>query len=176
MKLMPPARQLTVTETKTRGRILTQLGPGCVYCGGPESSEDHFRPVIGKNGMPTGYCNDAWNVVPCCISCNSSKGNRHWNVFLRGQTPRSPRGRRVSDWRRRENLLRAFESNGDPHVQRWDVRAVQADVSRLRRSLMHTSISYLKKTMVIKDKAATVPVKATLFTRVFTRSMVSTRK
>ena len=34
------------------------------------------------DGMPSHYCNDMWNMIPCCASCNSSKGSRSiWDWF-----------------------------------------------------------------------------------------------
>ena len=152
LTLMPPQRQLGRAEARARGSILQALGDGCVYCGEKQTSQDHFRPVVGHSGMPTGYCNDLWNVVPCCTCCNSSKGKKHWNVFLRGVTPRSPRGRRVRDWRRRENLLHTFEQEGDVHLQRWEPAAgVRAALVALRARLCRD---------VKKHKARVVALKA----------------
>lgn len=53
----------------------------CVYCGEKHHTWDHLNPLI-KNGEPTGYYTEINNLVPCCNSCNSSKGKKTWKEFL----------------------------------------------------------------------------------------------
>jgi len=54
----------------------------CAYCLKMKAvTEDHFVPLI-RNKRPTGATNHAINMIPCCKSCNSSKG-----------------GKRFEDWR-----------------------------------------------------------------------------
>jgi len=159
LQLMPPTRQLSLREMRVRADLLAQLGDGCVYCGDAQTSQDHFRPVVGRRGIPTGYCSDLWNIVPCCTSCNSSKGNRHWNVFLRGVTPRSPRGRRVKDWKRRENVLRAFEAQGDCHVQQWDVDCIRSQLAILRRQLLCHGHAHRQNVEVLKTESTGKPTR-----------------
>lgn len=48
----------------------------CVYCGGPASGYDHVIPR-GRPGWE-----DPENVVPCCRSCNTSKGPRTPDEWL----------------------------------------------------------------------------------------------
>lgn len=46
----------------------------CEYCEINEAStKDHFMCLV-QNSKPTKYCNDILNLIPCCNSCNSSKG------------------------------------------------------------------------------------------------------
>ena len=42
----------------------------CAYCGGPAETWDHIVP-ISKGGETV-----PWNIVPACLSCNSSKKDR----------------------------------------------------------------------------------------------------
>ena len=51
-------------------RILKKAGGVCAYCGIASSALtlDHFHPV-SKGG-----CGQSFNILPCCKSCNSSKG------------------------------------------------------------------------------------------------------
>jgi hypothetical protein len=44
-------------------------GP-CVYCGKPACTVDHVRPLTRGGEEHEG------NLVPACMSCNTSKGNR----------------------------------------------------------------------------------------------------
>ena len=47
----------------------------CAYCRKSKACcEDHFRPLV-ENRMPTEFCSDFWNIIPCCHTCNSSKRN-----------------------------------------------------------------------------------------------------
>lgn len=48
----------------------------CEYCETKEAStKDHYMALV-KNELPTQYCNDIWNIIPCCTTCNSSKGGK----------------------------------------------------------------------------------------------------
>lgn len=72
-----------------RKRLL-HLDGFCEYCRKNEAvTLDHFNPVI-KDGLPTGYCNDTWNMVPACSACNSSKGNRNCLEWMRGEAKKNP--------------------------------------------------------------------------------------
>ena len=48
----------------------------CVYCGMPAEGWDHVHPAA-KGGT-----HQMRNLVPCCTSCNHSKGNKTWERFL----------------------------------------------------------------------------------------------
>lgn len=56
--------------------ILNRFRFCCAYCGaeGP-STLDHIDPISGGGEHTIG------NVVPCCRSCNSSKGARSFSIF-----------------------------------------------------------------------------------------------
>lgn len=53
-----------------------ELEPGqCAYCLHTGNGKDHLKPLV-TNGLPTGYITHINNLVPCCSSCNSSKGSK----------------------------------------------------------------------------------------------------
>ena len=52
----------------------------CAYCLGEGNSKDHLKPLVRK-GMPTGYITNIANLVPCCSSCNSSKGAKEFKEW-----------------------------------------------------------------------------------------------
>lgn len=119
--LIPAPRPLSSTHAQLRAKLLAQL-PGCVYCGDCPQTMDHFRPVIGVDGLPTGYCSDGWNMLPACMACNASKGNTAWRLFMARTTGKTPIGRAQITTReaaRRVLVLQAFERAGARHAQRW---------------------------------------------------------
>lgn len=52
----------------------------CAYCLQTGAGKDHLRPLV-TNGMPTGYITNINNLVPCCNSCNSSKGAKNFTEW-----------------------------------------------------------------------------------------------
>ena len=53
----------------------------CVYCREPAETWDHLVGLV-KNSELNGYGHQVGNLVPCCKSCNSRKGNKDWRQFL----------------------------------------------------------------------------------------------
>ena len=58
----------------------------CVYCGKPAQGWDHLVPVV-KQGKQFGPGHRIRNLVPCCSSCNGSKGNRDFEHWLTERFP-----------------------------------------------------------------------------------------
>lgn len=57
----------------------------CVYCDrNPAETWDHVFGLVTDKRY-SGYGHTIGNLLPCCRSCNSSKGNRHWQTFLRAR-------------------------------------------------------------------------------------------
>lgn len=50
----------------------------CAYCLGESTGKDHLKPLV-RDGLPTGYITSIKNLVPCCSSCNSSKGAKEFS-------------------------------------------------------------------------------------------------
>jgi hypothetical protein len=120
--LIPAPRELTVMEKDMRALLIP--ADQCAYCGGPPTTTDHFRPIISREtSMPSGYCSDLWNTVPCCVTCNCSKGNRHWREFMdcsKGKTPLSRKTAGAHAHGKRVAALAMFDTIGRQFVQRWD--------------------------------------------------------
>lgn len=52
----------------------------CAYCGSDDKlSRDHIV-AVSKGGL-----NERTNVIPCCISCNSSKNNNSMEIWYKNQ-------------------------------------------------------------------------------------------
>ncbi len=66
---------------------LTHLGQDpagvlvCVFCGSPARTWDHLVGLV-KDGRLNGYGHQLGNLVPCCKTCNSRKGNKDWRRFV----------------------------------------------------------------------------------------------
>ena len=54
----------------------------CVYCGQLAETWDHVFATV-KNSHFSGYGHRLGNLIPCCRSCNSKKGNKSWVVYMR---------------------------------------------------------------------------------------------
>jgi hypothetical protein len=58
----------------------------CVYCGAEAATWDHvFNRVV--RGDFSGHGHRVRNLVPCCRSCNESKGQKPWREFLEARNP-----------------------------------------------------------------------------------------
>lgn len=132
--LIPVPTVLCAAQAARRRKLLAAFGPGCVYCGDFAETRDHLRPVM-RRGMPTGYCNDDWNIVPCCATCNWSKGNSTWRQFMARRTGMAPLARGVPSAHvaARVRMLEAFQRASRP--QRWFPARYLADLLKLRASM-----------------------------------------
>ena len=157
--LMPQRRLLPPEEKRLRATILKREDV-CVYCGDAARTKDHFRPVIARNGMPSGYCDDEWNIVPAGQTCNSCKGNRHWRLFMEMSTPASPRGRSIPYLQRKIVVLAKFEQAGKP--QTWNVRtpakrpaAMKCSIRSMTAAHADTVLSFRTATVAASGKQKT---------------------
>lgn len=93
-------------------QTLRQLGQSwtnrsCVYCGARSTDFDHFQAIV-RGRRPSGYLNEARNLVPACGTCNQSKGSRDWRDWMLGEAKNSPTSRKIPDIEERLELLDAF--------------------------------------------------------------------
>ncbi len=58
----------------------------CVYCGSQAETWDHLVGLVEKAEL-RGCGHQLGNLVPCCRNCNSKKGAKGWDVFLKGVAP-----------------------------------------------------------------------------------------
>lgn len=54
----------------------------CAYCGNEAKTWDHINAIV-LNGEFSGNGHQINNLIPCCKTCNSQKGNQNWETFLR---------------------------------------------------------------------------------------------
>ena len=84
-----PSQDTTEADKISKASILNGDGK-CEYCGvNPATTLDHYHPLV-RDSKPTKYCNDFWNIVPCCGTCNSSKGNRDFWEWFEGTSKQNP--------------------------------------------------------------------------------------
>lgn len=59
-----------------------EAGLLCVYCDDPAETWDHLRALV-QNRQFSGYGHQLGNLVPSCKRCNSRKGNRAYDEYIR---------------------------------------------------------------------------------------------
>ena len=84
----------------------------CIYCGAKATDWDHLRPLV-KGKRPSGFLNEARNLVPCCGACNQSKSGAYWKDWMEGNAPGSPKAKGVADVEARIAKLKKFENWGN---------------------------------------------------------------
>ena len=57
----------------------------CAYCGESANTLDHIFGLVNDKVF-SGYTNDISNLLPCCSSCNSSKGKNDWDKWINSKT------------------------------------------------------------------------------------------
>ena len=73
-------------DEKTREAILW-LGQDpdrdlrCAYCDSDAKSWDHVNGIV-KSKRFSGFGHRIGNLLPCCESCNSAKGNLDWKMYM----------------------------------------------------------------------------------------------
>ena len=77
----------TYDEIQVRGAISElAMNPDedlrCAYCGVKAQTWDHVYATVRDTHF-SGFGHRLGNLLPCCKSCNSSKGNKDWDLFLR---------------------------------------------------------------------------------------------
>ena len=128
-----------------------------MYCGRPATTTDHLRPVLHAGGLPTGFGTDPWNCVPCCVTCNSSKGTSPWLTFMNRTTGQAPlaRGVDMASHMRRIARLRAFESAGSHRaVQPWAVDKHAPAIHALRRRLESVLTAFEARMVAMRRQVA----------------------
>ncbi len=79
----------------------------CVYCGAKAATWDHVFGRVVKGDF-SGHGHRIRNLVPCCRTCNESKGKKPWREFL--ETRNSP------DKNARISRMERFLGNTDAQV------------------------------------------------------------
>jgi hypothetical protein len=68
---------------KIRLSVLARDGYICAYCGNGEANTVDHIISLAKGGAPY----DLDNLVACCLSCNSAKGDKNAFFFTQSSTP-----------------------------------------------------------------------------------------
>lgn len=85
----------------------------CAYCGVKAQTWDHVYATI-RGTYFSGFGHRLGNLLPCCKSCNSSKGNKVWDRFLNELAP-SPDVHLARKERITAHLARRFVQDGIPN-------------------------------------------------------------
>lgn len=82
----------------------------CAYCGDAAHHWDHLNPYVSAK-RPSGFLNEARNLVPSCGLCNTSKSGQPWRKWITGKAKASPQSRGVSDITDRIGRLELLEAH-----------------------------------------------------------------
>ena len=61
----------------------------CAYCDSEAHTWDHINAIVEKS-LFSGFGHQLNNLIPCCRTCNYSKGNKNWLIFLKTRSLDSP--------------------------------------------------------------------------------------
>lgn len=119
-------------------RILDQDPDGdlqCVYCGRSATTWDHLVGLV-KDKELHGYGHQIGNLVPCCRECNSKKGAKQWEEFLREITPSdadfSSKKRRIAAYLNRNATAVNLRNAAKALPHEWDrYVSLKAEILRL---------------------------------------------
>ena len=107
----------------------------CVFCQSDARTIDHLNGLVSKSKF-TGHGHVIGNLVPCCESCNQSKGNKPWREFayLSGTPP--------------EQISRivAYEALAPKPMSEDDLRILYPDLMEAYERLRNLSHELLRTT------------------------------
>ena len=81
-EIVAPSHKMAMSEWE---EILQEFSHQCAYCGGTASAAnrgivpDHLVAVTEYGELVPG------NTVPACQTCNDSRGNKNWRLFLQSK-------------------------------------------------------------------------------------------
>lgn len=127
MPVIPPkSDEIKAVLTSLKQADATDETLRCVYCGNHATEWDHLHPVV-KDGGPTGYLSEINNLVPCCGTCNQSKGNKDWAAWINSNAKKSPRFRNPDGLLERVKIL-------NQHEKRFPVSRIDTkDITNLQK-------------------------------------------
>jgi len=100
----------------------------CVYCDGLARTIDHLHGLV-RNSTYTGHGHVIGNLVPCCNSCNETKGKKLWRDWAVERGTSEDQVRRIAE----------YELLAPPTVSEADLKALYPDLMAAYESLrLHT--------------------------------------
>lgn len=101
----------------------------CAYCDAPAKTWDHVFATV-KNSRFSGYGHRLGNLLPCCKSCNSAKGNKSWEAYLTslGCRDHSVRAHRISTYLAMYKKVDSVPANSMEYARLTDIRQKVLDL------------------------------------------------
>ena len=125
----------------------------CVYCGEAAATWDHvFSRVI--KGEFSGHGHRIRNLVPCCRTCNESKGRKPWRSFLETRNPpdKDDRIRRMEQFLGSTNAQpinrEGVKGNADEELKRF--LEIRSQVFDLLAEADHLAVNIRLKTTALQ--------------------------
>lgn len=133
--------------------------PFCFYCGDPAVQWDHLGALV-KNSKPTGFITCIANLIPSCNTCNTSRGNTNYEMWMRhlndnGEPIRKRnkcpkcRGRSEEQIQNNIELIQRFEKWADKKMTR-------------KLNLENIDDEELKKKLIRMEELQSIIAKATV--------------
>lgn len=124
----------TDIESKYGIKILgtTKKDHRCAYCGAKATSADHIYPLV-DNCKASGNITEIYNLIPCCSSCNSSKGNKLFDVWYNEPDTIARIQSLTSDYAVRKKALQELIGELDKNSSRNAVNLYRNDPAVAKR-------------------------------------------
>ena len=76
----------------------------CAYCGLKATSADHIHSLVNDK-TASGNITEIYNLLPCCATCNSSKGSKDFEEWYNSEETRSRIEAITSDYENRKRAV-----------------------------------------------------------------------
>lgn len=156
---------VTEEDDTIKNSILNNNG-FCEYCEDREATtQDHYYPLI-INKIPTKYCSDLWNLIPCCPTCNSSKRNiLFWGEkgWFNGKSIKNPF--KNMDTVKKQNILNKFTKYEEEFQNRhYEKEVPMNEIDNIYETInlyleqLQQKAKEAKNKTIFKRKCDTIPI------------------
>ncbi len=89
----------------------------CAYCGLKATSADHIHSLVNDK-TASGDITEIYNLLPCCSTCNSSKGSKTFEEWYESEETKNRIQPITDDYERRKEALKYLIGELDKHSSR----------------------------------------------------------
>lgn len=117
----------------------------CAYCDAPAKTWDHVFATV-KDSHFSGHGHRLGNLLPCCKSCNSAKGNKNWRQYLEGlgRSDQVERSARIESYLLKYSVIDVSPKESPEYVRllaiKKEVLTLLGEADRLAKLIRETPI------------------------------------